>query len=443
MYLQHNDAEMSVLGAALQDPIVVKRCMSLSVDDFLSPAHKAIFQSMQELYTQDKSIDLVTVDDALTRRKALEEIGGSAYLVQLTQYVPTTANTKAYIDIVKDQSNRRKLCKIASELHQSAQDGTISITQSINNARNALRNVSTGRRAKFVTISEVLIKTYESLERRKNGTDVPIQTGITSFDNLFRGFSPGELTVIGARPSVGKSAFAANIAVNAAKKGKRVAIVSLEMSEIQYGERLLSSNAFVDSKKIQHANLDYRDFLLIVDAIKGLSTLSLDYLFDVTTIEQLYEDVQERVDGEGLDLLLIDYMQLLRTTYKADTENNRVAYISRILKEITRIFKIPIISLSQLNRESQKNPNMKPVLSNLRDSGSIEQDADNVILLHRPNTSDGAGVDPRDKEYFNNYAERGLQYLHVGIEKQRQGPVGGGNVVFNPKYMTFEPIDRR
>lgn len=442
-YLSHNDAERTVLGAALQDPLVVKRCMALSTNDFLTPAHRDIFAAVQRLYTQGKAVDLITVDDDLAGRGLLEGIGGSAYLVQLTQYVPTTANTQAYIDTVRDHSNRRRLCDIAVRLHGAAQDGAQEVSGIIDEARSALRGLETGGRAEFVSITDVLIKTYETMERRMAGLDAPANTGIPSFDGLFYGFVPGELTIIGARPSVGKSAFAASVATYAAKKDARVVIVSLEMSDVQYGQRLLAGATDIEAQKIRHAALENDELLVLADAMKGLSLLPIEYLFRTRKIERLYQAVQRRVEDGGLDLLVIDYLQLLRTNARAENENVRVAHISRLLKEMSVEFKIPVIALSQLSRDSQRQGMRKPVLSDLRDSGAIEQDADNVIMLHRPDKADDQSVDDRDRAYFDNYVGRELQYLHIGVEKQRQGPVGGTNVLFDPRHMRYLGIDRR
>ena len=437
------DAEMSVIGAMLQDPDALKLCGTLSPDDFYNPQLRDIYRAVAALHARHDPVDLQTVDAQLTKDLGEHMTPDLTQLmVRTTQVTPTSANARAYVDIVKEQSDRRALMRIGSEMQRMAQDRTADIAVTMDDARQAMRNLSRGV-SDWVGVGGVLMDTYGALERRMAGQERPISSGIGPLDRVFYGFVPGELTVVGARPGVGKSAFAGSIAVNAAMHGAKVGIVSLEMSRIQYGQRLIASSSLVDSAKIRAANVEEPELARVVDAIGELSSLPIEFMFKCRTIERLSVAVQQRVDERHLDLLIIDYLQLLRSERKFKSDYERVTHISQALKEMSAVLEIPIIALAQLSRANMARADKRPILSDLRDSGSIEQDADNVIFLHRPDSRNDMGVNDKDKNTFDGYVERGYHYLHISIEKQRQGQIGSGNLLFDPRYMRYTAIERR
>ncbi len=436
------DAELSVVGAMLQDPGTLQNCGLLTRDDFQHPELGAAYAAILALTVRHEPVDLITVDNQLTRDLGEHRPEGiTQLLVKAMQHTPSTANIRAYIEIVRDRSNRRRLSRLGTDIARMAQDETVDVAQAVDSTRQGLRALDHGK-TDWEPISQTIMETYEALNRRMSGQDKPITSGIATLDRAFYGFVPGEVTVIGARPGVGKSAFAGAIAVNAAKQGAKVGIVSLEMSRIQYGQRLLARSALVDSQLIRKAELDEENLMRVVQAMGDVSALPMEFMFNCRTLEALSTAIQRRVDEHRLDMVIIDYLQLLRTERKCKSDYERVTYISQSLKELAVMLEIPIIALAQLSRANQGRADKRPVLSDLRDSGSIEQDADNVIFLHRPEDPTEKGVNKQDREAFQAYISKGYHYIYISIEKQRQGQIGEGNLLFDPRLMTYIGIKR-
>lgn len=437
-----DDAEKTVLGAMLQDSAAVSlAAKTLTEESFQNQSHRELFNAMNALAAKRTPVDLVTVDEELRRRGTLDAIGGVQHLVLLTQYVPTTANVRAYIQIVVEKHERRRLFMAGETIRKMAQDEDMDTAGIVSEARNLLRDIATSK-AEWVPMMNVLMNTYDAVERRAKGEDKPISVGIPSLDKVFYGFVPGEFTVIGARPGVGKSAIGGAIAMQAAMTGKKVGIVSLEMVDIQYGQRILAYTSGIDSEKIRNADLDDDSLFRIVESMGAASNLPIEFMFTGRKIEHISSAIQQSVDREGLDLVIIDYLQLIETMTRFKSNYERVTHISRMLKEMSTMLKLPIVALAQLSRESEKRGDKTPIMSDLRDSGSIEQDADNILLLHRPESKDERGVYPEDKEYLENYAQMGYQYLHLEIAKQRQGKVGHVNLLYEPRVMRYKAIER-
>ena len=253
-------------------------------------------------------------------------------------------------------------------------------------------------------------------------------------------FFPGELTVIGARPGVGKSAFGANVALEAARKGYRVAVVSREMTDVQYGQRMMSRGALVDGMKLRKASLDDDDWMKMTEALTEMSTLPISFMFSVTSIEDLRIEVQRKMLKGELDMLIVDYLQLMQTRQKfRDQEHLRIGYISKALKAMAVDFNIPVIALAQVNRDSD---GQMPTMRNLKASGDIEQDADNIIFLHKPANSTDRCVYPEDRQTFEAFEALGYVYLCIAVAKQRQGATGNICLLFEPSHMRYLEIDR-
>ena len=435
------DAERSALGCALISSAALPTVCTLLPDDFYSPENKAIYTAIKAQYDAQLPIDLVTVDDRLMRLGASSQILTDR-LIECSRYVPTAVNVNEYVALIREASQRRKL---KAAIDKAAQD----ITSPENDAAvirdtllNDMREMQSTRPA-WVDMRQMAQDAYQALIDRTSGRDRVIKSYLPSLDVIIGGFYPGELTIIGARPGVGKSALAASIAADAAfKTGAKVVVCSREMDSVQYGQRLLSRFAEVDGMKFRKPKEANEDELQrIVDVIPTMAEVPMSFTFSISTIEALRAEVQHKADRDELDMLVIDYLQLLRTSERVQSEHLRISHISRILKEIALEFKIPVIALSQLRRQGE-SPRM-PRMDELKESGSLEQDADGVILIHRPEHLDDKSIPESDQKVFVEAVDAGRQYIVVDVAKQRQGQIGRTYMLFDPRYMRYWGVSRR
>lgn len=411
----------------------------LTEKDFYYPQYGKIFRAIQTVVTQRMHVDLITVDAALGKLfpgeagTLAETMVGAAGMI-----AATGRRIEDYIKIVKDLSTRRQSIRSFEGLVAQLRDPTRNIADIIDEMRAQSGQIVQSRH-QWTTVQDVILATYEYLEKRQSGQIKSITTGIGNIDGLIGGFFGGELTVIGARPSVGKSAFGANIAMSAARKGFKVAVVSREMTDIQYGARMISHEAWVDGMKLRKGEINPDDWSRIAECMGDIGALPIEFLFSVRTVENLAQEVQRKVERGELDMLIVDYLQLMETRRQFRQENLRVGYISTTLKHLATDCNIPVIALAQVNRDTD---GQMPSLKSLKASGDIEQDADGVIFLHRPASASDNFIDRRDRDYFDSYTEKGLVYLCIGVAKQRQGAVGNACVLFDPAYMRYIEIDR-
>lgn len=434
-------AEEAVIGIMLTDGRIAEENVSALTDkDFYFADNGKIYRGIQAAVAKRQSVDLITVDAALGELFPLELAGLSAKMVGM-------ANAKLkygvrgidnYIRIVKDLSTRRKSIHSFEGIMAMLKDPTRDIAEILDHMRAETGQISVGKH-KWESIQDVLLATYDYLEKRQQGQVKAITTGIGNIDGLIGGFFAGELTIIGARPSVGKSAFGANIALCAARRGFHVAIVSREMSNIQYGSRVMSREAWVDGMRLRKGEIDADDWGRIAECMGDLGGLPIDFMFTVRTVEDLCIEVQRKVECGELDMLVVDYLQLMETRKRFDKDNLRVGYISATLKNLAMDCNIPVIALAQVGRDAEGS---MPTLKNLKDSGNIEQDADGVIFLHRPISANDEWIDRRDRDSFDVYQQKGLTYLCIGVAKQRQGAIGKACVLFEPAFMRYIEIDR-
>lgn len=435
------DAEASVIACFFISANTLKYVDELTVDDFTQDHHRKIFLAIRHLKEAKKPVDLVTVDDVLAERHKAEEPMLMQTCIECTRILPTSANVKAYVDIVRQLSYRRRALSAIGEIYRDLQDGENETAAIVEKARQSLRDMSMTTH-KWTSMSEMMLETYGFLEKRVKGELKMISSGLPNVDSAIGGFFAGELTIIGARPSVGKSAFGANIALCAAMQGFKVGICSREMTSVQYGQRVISYASDVDGMKLRKAELEEKDWESIVDILGPCADLPISFLFTVRTVEELRAEVQAKVDRGEIDLLVVDYLQLMRTTQRFKEDHLRVAYISKTLKDMTTDLGIPIIALAQVKRFAGGGRSRMPTLEDLKDSGALEQDADGVIFIHRPDDEEDPYVDPRDREYFGRYKAMGYQYIAFGIAKQRQGATGKACALFNPAHMRYIAIDR-
>lgn len=436
------EAERSMLGNIVFDYDQCGHYASeLSEDDMYNPTHKVILRAIKRAKLDGLAIDLVTVGGMIDKIDPINAGAISAELIECASACSHTYNAESYYRILKELSVRRRAIALIGDIQTQLNDPTQDINGIMDKLRTNAGDMLVSKHS-WVSMQDVLIATFDWLERRSKGELASITTGIPNVDAVIGGFFGGEMTIIGARPGVGKSVFGMNVAMAAARQGYHVAICSREMTDIQYGQRILSYEGRIDGMKLRKADIHKEDWAVLVDALSTAARNTIDFLFTVRSVEDLRAEVQRKIARDKLDMLVVDYLQLMGTEQKFKEDRLRVGQISRALKEIAVDFNIPVIALAQVKRYAGGARAKMPTLEDLKDSGSLEQDADGVIFLHNPYDAEDEYVDPRDKEYFDRYSELGYTYLCLGIAKQRQGSTGKACVLFDKKTMRYLAIDR-
>lgn len=425
----HLEAERSVLGAMLQSPEAVMLAQeSLTPDDFYDPAHREIFDAMVHLASLSRPVDLVTLDEELIRRGRLEGVGGIDYLVELSQFVPTTANVGAYIRIIDEKSTLRKLIDASQFIAQSSYAAEEETPDILAEAEKKIYDITMRKGGDMLQpIQSVLLGTYERIETldRNRGKIEGVPTGFADLDRMLTGMHPGEFILIAARPSMGKTSIGMNIVENAAiRNGAKVAVFSLEMPAEQLVMRMLCSEACVDMQSVRRGMLNPEDWEKLTDAMVPIarSHIYIDATSGIS-VPEVRSKARRLQMEHGLDLILIDYLSLMSATGRNNSRQEEVSSISRALKGLAQELKVPIIVLQQLSRANAGRSDHRPILSDIRDSGAIEQDADVVMFLHRE-----AYYDPETEK--KNIAE-------VIIAKQRNGPLGTVELGWQAEYTKF------
>lgn len=431
----HLDAERSVLGAMLQDPEAVALSQELlTAAAFYQPAHRELFDAMLALSALSRPVDLITVDEELRRRGTLDGIGGVQYLVSLTQYVPTTANVRAYIQIVDEKYTLRQLIDSSQGILQNCYAQTMPVEEILSGAEKSIFDISMRKAGAntLVHIRDVLAHTYAGIEKlaKLKGEVGGVPTGYIDLDRLLTGLHGGELILVGARPSMGKTTFAINIAQNAAlERGSTVAVFSLEMPREQIAMRMLCTKAKVDMQSVRRGTITDEDWMNLTIALGPLASTNM-YLDDTAglTPSQLRSRCRRLKMERGLDLIIVDYLQLMSSDKRSENRQVEVSDISRMLKGISLELQIPLIACAQLSRANAARADKRPILSDLRDSGSIEQDADVVMFLHREEYYDPETPDKNITE--------------VIVQKQRNGPLGTVKLAFQGQYSKFSSLSK-
>lgn len=436
--LPHNiEAEKALIGSVFWSyNSLQKVCEEVTEEVFSFPNHSKIFTIIKSLYQDKKPVDVGTVTSEIISRGLLQEVGGVEYLNSVIDSVATGANVGYYIDIVSEKYTARKMIEAAREIITNASKANINISEAVEQAEKSILNVSKLKKtSEFRNVREVLDKAQNDLESlaKNKGRVTGLTTGLIDLDNLTNGFSPTQLVIVAARPAVGKTAFALNIACAAAKTTKKnIAIFSLEMPAEQLIMRMISSLGQVDNKKLQTGKLENEDWRRINEAISQLADTNI-FFHDaggVTASEIKAKCRRLSTQGEGLGLVIIDYLQLIDSSSKySGSRQQEVSEISRSLKTMALELEVPVIALSQLSRSVEKREDKKPVLSDLRESGSIEQDADIVAALHAPNSET-----PIDDNL--------PVPIQLIILKHRNGPIATIDMLFKKKTSTFLSIKR-
>ncbi|OIP54794.1 replicative DNA helicase [Candidatus Gracilibacteria bacterium CG2_30_37_12] len=428
------EAEHGVLGSILLDKEGMFQVSALLVEaDFYDPNNGLIYGAMMDLFARNKPIDILTVREYLDDRQNLEKIGGNAYLIQLTESIFTSANIYQYAQIVKQKGILRKLIKAGNDILLAGYDEESDINKLLEKAEQSLFTVTqTFIQNKLVHIRDIINLRYEAFaeihENPDRANDGITHTGFRSLDGKIGGFKPGDMVILAARPSMGKTALALNIAQNIAEEGKSVAVFSLEMSKEQLTDRLICATMGVDSWKLQKGELADEEFMRMGDALERLSKANI-YIDDSAAgnLLEIKSKARRLKLESGLDFIVIDYLQLM----SAGNPMNRVQEISDIsrgIKSLARELEVPIMALSQLSRAVESRVTKEPILSDLRESGSIEQDADVVLMIYR-------------EDYYDEFTEnKGI--TNVFVRKNRNGPVGGVDLKFEKKYMKFYDVER-
>ena len=429
------DAEQAVLGSMLTDREAVNTAIEvLKEDAFYRDDHKAIYQAIVNLYNKSEPIDIITLKDELESMGKFEQVGGFDYLASLPDKVPTTANVQKYIKIVEEKSILRNLIKTANEIIELGYDPAEDVEDIMDGAEKRIFDLMQSKNQKgYTPIKDVLVESFTKLEelynRKQHITGVP--TGFAELDYKTAGLHGSELILIAARPAMGKTAFALNLATNAALRGNApVAIFSLEMSKDQLVNRILCSEAMVDSNKVRTGKLGEDDWVKLAGAIGPLSEAEI-YIDDTPgiSVTEIRTKCRKLSIDKGIGLVVIDYLQLVQGSKRAGSREQEIAEISRSLKILAKEINVPVIALSQLSRAVEQRPDHRPMLSDLRESGSIEQDADIVMFLYRD-------------DYYNKESEK-KDIAEVIIAKQRGGQTGTVELLWMGQYTKFVNLERR
>lgn len=432
---QNLEAEQAVLGAILLETEALITAMEkLKAEDFYSVSHQRIYDVMVALNDDNEPIDLVTLTARLQDLGQIDEVGGVMYLAKLANSVPTAANVEYYAQIVEEKSILRRLIRTATQIVSSGYATEDDVGVLLNDAEARIMEISSRRAAHgFISIRDVLMEVFEKVESlftNKGGT-AGIPSGFIDLDKMTNGFQPNDLIIVAARPSVGKTAFALNVAQNVAvRANETVAIFSLEMSAPQLVQRIICAESNVDATRMRTGDLIADDWEKLSMAIGALSEAQI-YIDDTpgVTVSDIRAKCRRLKKEKGLGLILIDYLQLIQGRGKAgENRQQEVSEISRTLKQIARELSVPVIALSQLSRGVEQRQDKRPMMSDLRESGSIEQDADIVAFLYRD-------------DYYDKESEK-KNIIEIIIAKQRNGPVGTVELVFLKNYNKFVSLDR-
>ncbi|WP_297435490.1 replicative DNA helicase [uncultured Clostridium sp.] len=429
---QSIEAEQAVLGAMMVDRgAIAKSAEALSAEDFYRDSHKIIFKSIVEMFQKDNAVDQVTLVEYLLSSDKLEKAGGITYLSEMEGSVIDAANINDYIKIVEDKATLRRLIKASTDIISTCYNEQGDVLKVVDSAEKKIFDISeTKNSGDFESISDVLERGFEEIERLYNnkGETTGVGSGFNDLDEKTSGFQAGDMVLIAARPSMGKTTFALNIAEHAAlKEGKSVVIFSLEMSKEQLAYKLLCSQANVDMLSLRTGQLEDKDWENIARAAGPLSSAKI-YIDDTAgvSIMEMRSKCRKLKAEHGVDMIFIDYLQLMSGSGE-ESRQQEVSEISRNIKAIAKEMKCPVIALSQLSRAPEQRADHRPMLSDLRESGSIEQDADIVMFLYRD-------------EYYNKETDQ-KNIAECIISKQRNGPVGTVKLAWLGQFSKFGNLD--
>ena len=431
---QNLDAEQSVLGAMLIDKeAAVKVIELLRPQDFYRDANGHVFAAILNLFNRGEAVDLITLSEELRQTDLLDQVGGVSYVAGLANSVPTSANVEQYARIVEEKSLLRRLISVSTRIAQLGYEAGEEVESLLDRAEQMIFELAERKtHSSFVPLKAVLMQTFERIEflHQNKGGIIGVPSGFNDLDRITSGFQPSDLIIVAARPSMGKTAFCLNIAQNASVRKKLpVAVFSLEMSREQLVTRMLCGEAMVDQQKIRTGQLSDDDWQKLTTASGPLSGAPL-YIDDSpgVTVVEMRAKCRRLKSEKGLSLVVIDYLQLMQGSRKPENRQQEISEISRSLKALAREMQVPVIALSQLSRAVEQRQDKRPMMSDLRESGSLEQDADLVMFIYRD-------------EYYNPETDRRSR-ADIIIAKQRNGPVGSVELGFFKEFTKFVTLDR-
>lgn len=436
----HIVAEQSVLGAIFLDPKkIVHVADKLTIEDFFDYKHQLIYEAMLQVHNEDLKIDFTSVMAKLELNNSLGKAGGLEYLIELSDFLPSTSHLDSHIDLVLDGSLKRQVIDVSGQILEMGYKDQIDANEYIASAEEKIFAISQKRKtSEFTHLAQVVEEVKEKLETTRIGKTgiTGLATGFTHLDRITSGLQPEELIILAARPAMGKSAFALNLALNVAKRNKNskayVAIFSLEMSNDQLASRMISCEADIDGNKLRSGRLDSKDWISLETGKKALEQLNI--VFDdsaAVTVSDIRAKCRKLSQEGKLDFVIIDYLQLIKGDLRTGNRQEEVAKISRSLKQMARELKIPVLALSQLSRAVESRDDKRPTLADLRESGSIEQDADIVMFLFR-------------QDYYERDPDKKTGDVDLNIAKNRQGQSGIDlHFKFDPPYSRFTTLEDR
>ena len=430
------EAEQAILGCMLTDKdAVISAIEVLKEESFYREDNRAIYSAILSLYSRNEPVDIITVKAELVEQGNFERVGGLEYLAELPERVPTTANVEKYIKIVDEKATLRSLIQTSNELIALGYDESEDVDSIMDMAEKKVFGLSQKKSAKgYTALKDVLVGSFAELEKLYNqkGNVTGITTGFIDLDNKTAGLHNSDLIIIAARPAMGKSAFAINLATNAAIKANVPAVIfNLEMSKEQVGNRILCSEAMVDSNKIRTGQIEDEDWMKLATTLGELSEapIYIDHTPGISIMEIRAKCRKLKLE-KNIGLIVIDYLQLIQGTGKKNASREQeISEISRSLKILAKELDVPVIALSQLSRTAERRDDKRPMLSDLRESGAIEQDADIVIFLYRD-------------DYYNEDTEK-KNVAEVILAKHRGGSTGTVELAWMPSYTKFANLDRR
>lgn len=420
------ESEQATLGGILIDPDgIAKLEVRISSDDFYEPRHKIIFEAIETLYESSKPVDMLTVAEALKGSGKIDTIGGMGYLMDLTGATPTSANLNYYAGIVSQKSILRNIIRVGEEIAGMGYTEGMDSNTALNTAEKKIFEISMKKRSVgFAPLSSIVGPVMDKLgEIHEKGEGITgVASGFADLDRMTAGFQPSDLIILAARPSVGKSSLGVNIACNLARTGKAVAIFSLEMSKESLAQRIISAEAHINSQEMRRGNLSENSWRAMAQNLGTISQLPIyiDDTADLSTLE-LRAKARKLAIDKDINMIIVDYLQLLHTKHRVDNRVQEVSEITRSLKGLARELNVPVIVQSQLSRSIEQRQDQRPVLSDLRESGSIEQDADVVIFLSKPTSEQ----------------ERQQGIVNLILAKQRNGPIGMVGLKFIGRFTQF------
>ena len=429
------EAEQTVIGSMLMSRDAVYTATEyVNEDDFYTPEQRSAFAAIYTLFRENQPIDLITVQNQLHKMGKLEEVGGVEYLTNISLNVPTSAHVKEYARIVQEKSILRRLIRSANDIAADSFEGKEKLEDILNKAEERIFNIIQNRRTSdLVMIKSLISPALDSIAKAygQHGAVTGLPSGFLDLDHMTAGFQPSDLILVAARPSMGKSSFVLNITQYAAVKEKKsIAFFSLEMSKEQLTSRMISAEAMIDAQKIKNGNLEGQDFerLLNGASVLGEAKIFIDDTPGIS-VADLRAKCRKLKLTHGLDLIVIDYLQLMTGSARSESRQQEISEISRSLKAIAREMQAPVIALSQLSRAVESRADHRPMLSDLRESGAIEQDADVVMFLFR-------------EEYYNATPENKGQ-AEVIIAKHRNGPTGSAKLLWLGEYTRFMNMEKQ